>query len=105
MPGQVDGKGDAAAGVTADLDAIQIDHGGVIDCAEMEQNPPAVPRGGNFQRALVEHAFDEVGVADAGERAFRAKRHDDLSGEAGGLLQAAFDSGLAEIEFIAPLSI
>ena len=105
MPGQVDGKGDAAAGVTADFNAVQIDHGGVIDCAEVEQNPPAVPCGGNFQRALVEHAFDEVGMADAGERAFRAERHGDFSCKTGGILQAAFDSGLAEIKFIAPLSV
>ena len=105
MPGQVDGKGDAAAGVAADLDAVQIDHGGVIDCAEVEQNPPAVPRGGNFQCALVEHTFDEVGMADAGERAFRAERHGDFPCKTGGILQAAFDSGLAEIKFIAPLSV
>ena len=97
-------KGGRAAEMDAGRNAIDVDLALEVDAAEVQEDLPALPGGGDADLAMVPHVLDEVGVADAREPALGAERHRDLAVEALAFVQGApgVASRMAEVEFEGP---
>ena len=79
--GDIEAERGIAAGVRADLLAVDPDGCEVIDRAEVEQDTLALPCGGDIEILCVPDAPHEVGMRHARQAAFGAERDGDLPAE------------------------
>ena len=104
--GDVEAEGGVAAGMRSGRLAVDVDVGVVVYRAEMQKHAPCGLLLGQREAAAVADGGNKIGVADPGEGALRAERHDNLARKRlVALVEPAVARGAAVIKIKFPFSV
>ena len=104
--GDIEMKRRASAVMAADTRAVDPDAGGVVDRAEVEEDPARAPVPRLEERSVVPDGGHEVAVFDSGQAALGRVRHADPPIEGGEVgVPFALDSRAPRVDCEAPLAV